>query len=154
MFIKQGRLMATILKNLLNNFFHPQKDSPWKVQLLMQWEKIIGRLSSKVTLEKMYEDTLVLGVYDSCWMQELHLLSPLLIANINANLDRPRIKTLRFKLIALHKEKKPTITKAEPAVTINRMLSRTEEKALHLIEDPALREALKKYLLRCLGEKK
>lgn len=146
--------MATILKNLLHNFLSHKTEHPWKVNLLSQWGSIVGNLSSKVMIEKIYEDTIVLGVYESCWMQELYLLSPLLIANINSNLDQPRIKKLRFKLVQQYAEKKDAVIQTKHVIPKNnRALNMHEEKALSTIQDPALREALKNYLFRCAKEK-
>ena len=69
--------MAHYLKDLLRTFIAPEKN--WKTELLHKWTDIIGSLNSKVYIEKIYDDTLILGVFHSCWMQELSLLSPLLI---------------------------------------------------------------------------
>jgi len=91
--------MALRLKELLHTLIHPEKN--WKTNLLYQWHDIIGSLHSKVRIEKIYDDTLILGVFHSCWMQELYLLSPLLIKTINEKLDQPHIKQIRFKHVGL-----------------------------------------------------
>src|SRR5439155_41226 len=69
--------MALNLKELLQAIIRPEKN--WKTDLLYRWRDIIGSLHSKVRIEKIHDDTLILGVFNSCWMQELYLLSPLLI---------------------------------------------------------------------------
>ena len=78
----------------------------WKHELLQNWHTIFGNLGTKITLEKIYDTTIVLGVYDSCWMHELYLLSPLLVDKINENLDQHRIKQVRFKQTGIKKVKK------------------------------------------------
>ena len=56
--------MATEIKDLITSLFEQHHD--WKFQLLKNWDSIMGNLATKVKLEKIQEDTLVLGVYDSC----------------------------------------------------------------------------------------
>lgn len=142
--------MTKTIKNLLENIFdHPNS---WKVQLLKHWPTILGNLKTKVHLEKINEDSLVLGVSDSCWLQELYMLSPLLLETINKRLDAPRIKSLRFKKVGIKKQiekkapaKKPLSCKMVP-------LSSKEQQALHTIKDPELRNAISDFLRRCQQE--
>ena len=113
--------MATNLKELLNTLINPSNN--WKTDLLYRWKDIIGPLHSKVRIEKIHNDILVLGVFHSCWMQELYLLSPLLITTINEKLDQPYIKQIRFKQISLKKNKiktaiAKTIQKKEISATV------------------------------------
>ena len=138
------------LKNLLQTYLDHETD--WRLSLIKNWPEIIGSLGSKVSLEKVHEDTIVLAVYDSCWMQELYLLSPVLIASINKKLDQPRIKQVRFKQAGKKKEKQaapPTKpTKPQPEIT----LYSREITALNDVKDPSLREALKAFRIRCYRE--
>lgn len=141
--------MAFILKDLLSSIIRP--DNNWKTELLNKWQDIIGSLYSKVRIEKIYDDTLVLGVFHSCWMQELYLLSPLLIKTINEKLDQPHIKQLRFKHIGSKKETKKTVP---PRTIIKKevVLTKKEENTLTKIADPALRNAIKAFRIRCYQE--
>lgn len=142
--------MTAPIKNFLTTYLAHEKN--WKAQLLANWQTIIGNLGSRVTLEKIHEDLLVLGVNDSSWLQELYLLSPVILETINASLDQPRIKQLRFKQIGRKKQtKKIDEKKLEQLSTIN--LKKKEEIALDAIQDEQLREFLKKYLIRCYQEK-
>jgi hypothetical protein len=146
--------MTAHIKTFLQPFFQ-SNDQPWKMNLLEKWPEIVGQLASKVTIEKIYQDAITLGVYDSCWMQELYLLSSTLLETINRNLDQPRIKQVRFKLIGKKEQKKQTGTappyKDEPK-TIT--LTPTELKALERITDSDLRTALQSFLIRCYQEKR
>lgn len=138
----------------LKTLFHallPNNEN-WKVQLLSNWDTILGNLKTKVHLEKIYDDTLVLGVYDSCWMQELYLLSDMLIKKINEKLDQPRIKHLRFKKIGVQKKNSTSRSYAPPINTKKVVLNAHEKKALEALSDPQLREALEKFLIRCYQE--
>jgi hypothetical protein len=139
--------MATNLKELLQTLINPHNN--WKTDLLYRWKDIIGPLHSKVRIEKVHDDTLILGVFHSCWMQELYLLSPLLIKTINEKLDQPYIKQIRFKQVVL---KRATI-KISPTKMVHKkevFLSKKDEHTLAKIADPALRDALKAFRIRLL----
>jgi len=142
--------MANNLKELLQTLINPEQN--WKTDLLYRWKEIIGPLHSKVRIEKIHNDTLILGVFHSCWMQELYLLSPLLIKTINGKLDQPYIKQIRFKQVSLKKNKIKT-----SAISITHkkevFLRKEDEHALAKITDPALRDALKAFRIRLLRSK-
>jgi len=126
----------------------------WKMQLLRAWPTVLGDLTPLVSLEKIDNDTLILGIQDSCWLQELYMLSPLILKMINKNLDQPRIKTLRFKMRGA---KKATVEKKIPtpkAPVAARPLSARERNALETIQDGQLKEVLKGFLIRCQQENK
>jgi hypothetical protein len=141
--------VAIPLKDILYSIVYPKNN--WKTQLLAQWKTIVGPLENKVYIEKIYDDTLVLGVFHSCWMQELYLLAPLFIKKINEKLDEPYIKQIRFKHSGTKKEKSQK-KKPVPLIKKNVALTKKDESTLNKITDPALKEALKAFRLRCYQE--
>lgn len=143
--------MAHDIKQLLNTILHT--DSSWKVQLLRDWKDILGNLGTKVHLEKIHDDTLILGVSDSCWMQELYMLSHLIINKINQKLDQPRIKKLRFKTVGDQPRMQYVPSQRHEYVVKEVKLNPTEKRALEKIKDPQLQDALKQFLVRCYQEK-
>lgn len=143
--------MTKHIKSIIETIITDQGN--WKLQLLTQWPTIMGNVKTKVNLEKINNDSLVLGVTDSCWLQELYMLSPLLIEAINKKLDYPRIKTLRFKKTGVTKR----VQKKERSGTQPRYLKQItilphEHKALTCIKDPDLQKALENFLRRCKQE--
>ncbi len=143
--------MAHQLKKLLPNIFSKHKD--WKFQLLSNWPSIVGNLETHVRLEKIDNETLVLSVQDSCWLQELYLLSPLLIRTINKTLDQPYVKHLRFKTAGVQYKKNKTHKKEATREYKKVVLTKTEEEALHNIQDTQLKEVLRSFLIRCYQER-
>lgn len=144
--------MAQHIKNFITQLF-PKNDN-WKWQLLYEWPKIIGKLYDKVTIEKIGTDHMVIGVTHATWLQELYLLSPVLRAKINKTLDEPRIKTIRFIAVGIKKStKEHTHLVPEPAPH-NYYLTQQEEGALCIIENNELKDALKKYRLRCMHDQR
>ena len=126
----------------------------WKVELIRNWPTIIGSLSDKVTLENVNEHTVILGVTNSSWLQELYLLSPMLRDTINKHLDKPRIKNIRFKNTSIETKKiyKKT-TRKRDIYSRAVLISKRENDTLDHITDPELRAALKQFLIRCYQEK-
>lgn len=142
--------MAQEIKKLLQDLFNVQDN--WKCKLLNNWSAIIGSLAPQVSVEKIEDEILTLGVRDSCWLQELHLLSPLLLKEINNKLDQPRIKKLRFKTMTYtprHRTVKTKSTNISPHV---RALSHKEQVALNKVDDTQLRSVLQQFLMRCYHE--
>ncbi|HRN78122.1 MAG TPA: DUF721 domain-containing protein [Candidatus Dependentiae bacterium] len=142
--------MVRPIKNFLSTLIAQKGD--WKVRLMQQWPIIIGELSDQVTIEKVVGDTLVLGVYDSCWMQELYMLSPMLLGKIHAH-GYTHIKDIRFKTVTKalpFKQKAPSL----PARTVPKNISLTPQQSavLDRIADQELRSALKAFLIRCYQE--
>ena len=68
------------------------KEHYWKFLLMSKWQQIMGNLACKVFILKIQKKTIVLGVSDSCWMQELNLLSELLKEKINTINFFPQLK--------------------------------------------------------------
>ena len=139
--------MAHAIKNILQSLL--KTDSSWKTELLTKWPEIVGDLGSKVTLEKIQDTTLVLSVANASWMQELYLLSPLLLRTINEKLDQPRIKHLRFKQAELKKKRAPSTFVKTMVDRQEVALSPREQAALEKISDPQLSSALRSFLIRC-----
>jgi hypothetical protein len=123
----------------------------WKTTLLIRWDSIVGHLKTNVSLEKIYEDSLVLSVEDSSWMQELYYLSEVLLTTINNNLDKPRITSLRFRNKGITKKQEGLIVKKTkgPLVKTIHTLTMKEKTALERIADEELQKALKNFLIRC-----
>ena len=143
--------MTVSIKIILNSFLGQQNN--WQMQLLNNWPSIVGSIKTKVQLLKIHEDTLVIGVLDSCWLQELYLLSPLLLQTINEKLDRPRIKKLRFKTVGISDVKIKKEKARRKSSTALVQLNPREQKTLAQIKDEQLRQVLKEYLIRCYREK-
>lgn len=143
--------MTTSIKTLLTPFFQ-SKQHDWKIKLLSVWPTIMGPLAHHVTIIKIQEDMLILGVYDSCWLQELYLLSSELLTTINQNLDQPRIKQLRFKQVS-RATKEQHQEKSIPQEDIPISLTSREKMALNRIKNENLRMVLQSFLVRCHRER-
>lgn len=145
--------VAVQIQELLNGIF---KNEQWKFQLLSNWGIIVGNLSDKMRLEKIDGDTLIIGVYQASWLQELYLLSHVLLQSINTQLKYPHVRHLRFKHASIYTKsspveqpiKRPTIQCAPP------VFSYEERRALNAIKDEELKKALHGFLTRCHTQRK
>ena len=143
--------MSKPLKNLLESIISPESD--WKIALLSRWQEVVGGLKTKVRLEKINDDTLIIGVYDSAWMQEIFMLSNVILQKVHKVIGKDKIKKIRFKLVDEKKlfeyinktnsKNLDKIFKIEPKF----------KKALENIKDTQLQSALEKYLIQCLNNK-
>jgi len=143
--------MAHHIKQLLSSIL--PKTTDWKRLLLESWPTIIGKLHSRVTIEQIHDDALVLGVQDSCWLQELYMLSPMLIKQINEKLDFSHIKKIRFKQVGRVIQKNSALLRVRTTMPKVVQLSGIEQEALKRITDPELKAVLASYLIRCYQEK-
>lgn len=143
--------MAKPLKNLLQAIF---KNEHWKIKLLSEWNLIAGNLSNKMRLEKIDGSTLIIGVYQASWLQELYLLSSVLKQTINRHLGSDYIKQLRFKHASTQKKKEtPNVQKTETRPVKKIVLSTNEQTALNTVKDEELKKALHSFLSRCHHQK-
>ena len=139
--------MSEPIKTFLSSFMQHHDD--WKLLLIKNWQNILGDMSSHVTCEKIENQTITLGVYDSCWMQELYLLTPTLLTALNAHFDQPRIASIRFKNVSKQRKQITPKKSFNSQMTHTRPLSASEQAALAKITDQELLIALKKFLMRC-----
>jgi len=142
--------MARHIKNIFSTVI-PQYES-WKINLIEHWNTILGDLYEHVTLINIKDNRLVLGVYDAVWLQELYILSPVLIKTINDYLGSDYVANLRFKNIGYKKKQRNITTKTSHSTrpkTCKPLLSSQEQTALIAIGDSELRNALERYLIRC-----
>lgn len=125
----------------------------WKFTLLEQWPSIIGSLNNKVTLEKITDNSIILGVIDACWMQELYLLTPLIQSLINKSLDKPRIQKIIFKQRGTTQKKPFNMpnTRNRSSVLQHFPITKKELEALVNIHDDELRHFLTLFRNRCLS---
>jgi hypothetical protein len=137
-------LIKEILPELL------QSETDWKLCIFKNWQSIVGSLKTRIRLEKVYDTTAVIGVYESHWMQELFLLSRVLIASINKHLDKPRITELRFKLVEENKRKRAVVQVPSCVKVRQYTLNTHQQHALAAIEDKELRQALESFLKSCM----
>ena len=136
------------INNLLSGFVQKTTKQNWKLFLVQNWQEIMGSLHHRVSLEQVYEDSVLLGVHDSSWMQELYMMSRLLLKKINDALDKPRIIHIRFKATGIKKSRIKQINVHQARAA--KILSEEHHILLQKIKDPILKQALEELYKKCL----
>ncbi len=136
----------------LMRIFLQKHGHTWQMYLIQNWRTIVGNLHTRICLEKIQEDTIVVGVYDAHWMQELFLLNSMLLTMMNAHFDKPYIKQIRLKLAkqnpeTVKKKKKLPAAAVGPSLTIN--LTEEHRVALAQVKDSELQKILQDFLGYC-----
>lgn len=121
----------------------------WKFLLMNRWGEIVGTLASRVFIYKIYQKSLILGVSDSSWMQELHLLSGLIKDKINTILGCNQIESIKLKYITESKTVIQKKSKIVPLQQQTKTLTPEEIQALKKIKDHELSQALVGFLQKC-----
>ncbi len=152
--------MIKHISELLANFVHPK--DVWKIKLFNNWDKVVGELKDKVTIIKIENKLLVLGVTHPAWAQELFMLSDVLKNRINSLFEKEHIKYIRFKTLKrneyVHKSLKNEQVLAKQVlsrrVLARRVLTKKEYLSLTKIKDQELKDNLKSFCFRCKRDKK
>lgn len=125
----------------------------WKTRLLKHWHEIIGSLSEHLSLQRINEQQLHIGVSHPVWAQECQELVPMLRGKINTFLQEDRIKDIRFVLTGKHERPTSPSSLIRPTKKINNaatlLLTNSEQDALDVIKDLELRTELMHFLTRC-----
>lgn len=135
-----------LTKTLLQSKYH------WKIKVLVAFPEIIGTtLQSHVSILKISDDgTLVLGVSNSCLLQELRPFTSLLCTKINKILDNPYVKDVQFKLRGQRQQKKIKMHKENNQENCTEIiLTVSDKKQLNNIQDLELRSVLETFAKRC-----
>lgn len=119
----------------------------WHAILVNQWPTIMGMFASRALPIRIDQSTLTIGVSDSCLLQELYLLKPLIMQKINLTLGQSYIQKIHLKLANIRR--KPITTAPIRKNTQRIALSTQEQAALSTITDPDLQKALICFKSRC-----
>jgi hypothetical protein len=129
----------------------------WQLKLRAEWATIMGDLSRRARLERINDTTVVIGVYDSHWMHELHALSRMMLQRMNSALSSAyppgfTLKSVRCVWVhaaAPRKRAVPTQVREHRAVKPSAQALKRVEK----LSSTGLQDSLIAYYVRCKQEK-
>lgn len=139
--------MAVLVRDIIPQVLEKQRD--WRTVLARDWGHLVGSLATRTCLEKIYDDTVVIGVYESHWMQELFLLSSDIKDLLNNALGTSRIRQVRFKLVEERKRAQRVMYPKKTGRPAESPLNASQKQALLRITDDGLRQALADFWARC-----
>lgn len=143
------------MKNItaLVELFLQQTEHAWQLQLAAQWPTIMGDLARRARLERVVGTQVVIGVYDSHWMHELHALSRMIIYRINTALKDAFpsdycITALRCVWVQqVKRATHATQPRKQELKTVS--LTQTQFDTVQDLPSSDLRQALLDYYIRC-----
>jgi len=145
--VKNGGCMALSLQMLVADLL--EADTDWRKRLVKEWQIIVGNLHVRMRLERVVHDTVVIGVYEVHWMQELYMLSGMIMNAINQKLGDEYVTKLRFVVAdkARDRQKKSLDIIKKPDHT--KPLAAPQQAMLKKISDQKLQDVLSQLWYRC-----
>ena len=143
--------MAQHIKNLLGSLLD-FKGIHWHMSLIQQWPILIGALHNRVHIQRIQQDVLILGVYETHWIQELFLLSHEIIESVNTFLKEPKIRQVRFVVIEKRQTLQKITGKSRAQEKHASSLTNKQKDALLQIQDDQLKVALTDFWQRCTDD--
>ena len=143
------RKLAIPLPKLIN------KEQQWKLTLLENWNTLTQDLAAKVVLLSISPNAITLGVTHSIFAQEVSYSSIELRNSINALLPNKPIKNIYIKIIIPPKGKTSERKALKGNVSLQNKpqkqyaLTIQEQHKLNNVEDTALKQIMKQFLIRC-----
>ena len=140
---RAGDLVDKLLKGFgLDERLHQYK-------ALIIWEDVVGpQIAARTRPVRIREGVLEINVDQPAWMQQLQLMKPKILAQLNAELGKASIKDLYLKRgkVNVH----PEITSEPPPAWRMVQLDETEKKQvedlLSAVENTELRDEMEKFL--------
>jgi hypothetical protein len=138
------------LGTLLVDYF--AKTAGWKQNIMIDWVKVVGRLSEYMSCERIDNKFIYARVYDYHLMQELFYMRSEIVASIARHYPQVSGYDMRFNFIGIKKD--PIGSSIIPAIGSSNKEQRTirakEKEALDCVEDRELQECLKNFLIKCV----
>jgi hypothetical protein len=128
------------LKDIFNNINQIKKIS-WHYEFIKSWPTIARGLEEHLSIGKILKDTVTLEVHESSWMQEVHLLSPVILNRIQQFypvIQKIKVTKINKKRVTLKKEN----------LSFNKITDQ-EKNVVKIIKDKDLAKALLNYYTIC-----
>jgi len=148
--------MAT-LQTIMQTLLEKEQES-WQTKLFRNWSLIVGSLHTKICLERINDNLLIVGVHDIHWMQELHCLAADLVATINHHLGNSYVTRVRFvPSRTQHRPRNKPKQRIQPPVVPQQQqpktvppaqLTASQQAALATLGDVQLQEILQELMQR------
>lgn len=137
-----------------------QSQQNWHIKLRAEWHVIMGDLAKRARLERVQGSTVIIGVYDSHWMHELHALSRMIVQRINGALQPhyPQgfmITCLRCVWVTKRviKNQNVSVGTLKASVLRQKKPSQKALKSVQKVDNKELQDSLLAYFQRCEYEK-
>ena len=118
---------------------------------LIIWEDVVGpQIAARTRPVRIREGILEINVDQPTWMQQLQLMKPKILAQLNAEMGKATIKDLYLKRgkvnVRVDKQEEPP--PAWRLVQLDDSEKKQVEELLTAIEDPELHDEMERFLLK------
>lgn len=113
----------------------------WHYEFIKSWPTIARGLEEHLSIGKILKDTVILEVHDNSWLQEVHLLSPVILNRIQQ--FYPIIRKIK---VSKSNKKRSQLNKQ--ILTLNKITDQ-EKNVVKIIKDKDLAKALLNYYTIC-----
>ena len=142
---RAGDLVDKLLKGLgLDERLH-------QYRALIIWEDVVGpQIAARTRPVRIREGVLEVNVDQPTWRQQLQLMKPKILAQLNAELGKATIKDLYLKRgkVNVREEKQVEPPPAWRMVQLDENEKKQVEELLTAIEDPELHDEMERFLLK------
>lgn len=128
------------LKDIFNNINKISKCS-WHYEFIKSWPTIARGLEEHLSIGKIVKDTVTLEVHDISWLQEVHLLSPVILNRIQQ--FYPVIQKIKVTKIT-----KKQLKQKKEILSLN-IITDQEKNVVKIVKDKDLAKALLNYYTIC-----
>jgi hypothetical protein len=142
---RAGDLVDKLLKGLgLDERLH-------QYRALIIWEEVVGpQIAARTRPVRIREGVLEVNVDQPTWRQQLQLMKPKILAQLNAELGKATIKDIYLKRgkVNVREEKQVEPPPAWRMVQLDESEKKQVEDLLTAIEDPELHDEMERFLLK------
>jgi hypothetical protein len=147
--LKQAARAGDLVDKLLKGLGLDERLQQYRALII--WEEVVGpQIAARTRPIRIREGVLEINVDQPTWRQQLQLMKPKILAQLNAELGKATIKDLYLKR---GKVSARTVKQEEPPPAWRMVQLDENEKQqitelLTAIEDPETREEMEKFLLK------
>ncbi len=147
--MKQAARAGELVDKLLKGFGLDERLQQYRA--LIVWEDVVGpQIAARTRPVRIREGILEVNVDQPTWMQQLQLMKPKILAQLNAELGKATIKDLYLKRgkVNARIDKQQESPPAWRMVQLDDSEKKQVAELLTAIEDPELHDEMEKFLLK------
>lgn len=147
--LKHAARAGDLVDKMLKGFGLDERVQQYRALII--WEEVVGpQIAARTRPVRIREGVLEVNVDQPTWMQQLQLMKPKILAQLNAELGKASVKDLFLKRgkvnVRIDKQVEPP--PAWRMVQLDDSEKQHVEGLLKTIEDPELRAEMEKFLIK------
>lgn len=147
--LKQAARAGDVVDKLLKGLGLDERLHQYRALII--WDEVVGpQIAARTRPVRIREGVLEVNVDQPTWRQQLQLMKPKILAQLNAELGKATIKDLYLKRgkVNVREEKQKESPPAWRMVQLDESEKKQVEDLLTAIEDPELHDEMERFLLK------